>query len=59
MSLTSQLDRYLAVRRSLGYDLSTSERILRRFTRFADRERATHIDTAYRRTPLRAVAEQL
>lgn len=46
MSLTSQLDRYLAVRRSLGYDLSTSERILRRFTRFADRERATHIDTA-------------
>lgn len=46
MSLTSQLDRYLAVRRSLGYDLTTSERILRRFTRFADRERATHIDTA-------------
>lgn len=46
MSLTSQLDRYLAVRRSLGYDLSTSERILRRFTRFADRECATHIDTA-------------
>ena len=45
MSLTSQLDRYLAVRRRLGYDLSTSERILRRFTRFADRERATHIDT--------------
>lgn len=46
MSLTSQLDRYMAVRRSLGYDLSTSERILRRFTRFADREHATHIDTA-------------
>jgi integrase/recombinase XerD len=46
MSLTFQLDRYLAVRRSLGYDLSTSERILRRFTRFADRECATHIDTA-------------
>ena len=36
MSLTFQLDRYLSVRRSLGYDLSTSERILRRFTRFAD-----------------------
>jgi integrase/recombinase XerD len=46
MSLTSQLDRYLSVRRSLGYDLATSERILRRFTRFADRESAAHIDTA-------------
>lgn len=46
MSLTAQLDRYLAIRRSLGYDLTTSERILRRFTRFADRERATHINTA-------------
>ena len=46
MSLTFQLDRYLAVRRRLGYDLSTSERILRRFTRFADSERVTHIDTA-------------
>ena len=32
MSLASQLDRYLAVRRSLGYDLRTSERVLRRFT---------------------------
>lgn len=46
MSLTSELERYLIVRRSLGYDLGTSERILRRFTRFADREAATHIDTA-------------
>ena len=46
MSLTSQLDRYLSVRRSLGYDLSTCERILRRFIRFADREGAVHIDTA-------------
>jgi integrase/recombinase XerD len=45
MSLTDQLDRYLNVRRSLGYDLGTSERILRRFTRFADREGADHIDT--------------
>ena len=36
MSLTSQLDRYLSVRRILGYDLTTSEHILRRFTRFAD-----------------------
>jgi integrase len=46
MSLTSQLDRYLGVRRSLGYDLGTSERILRRFTRFADGEGAVFIDTA-------------
>ncbi|EGO93226.1 Phage integrase family protein (plasmid) [Acidiphilium sp. PM] len=46
MSLTIQLDRYLNVRRSLGYDLGTSERILRRFTRFADREGAAYIDTA-------------
>lgn len=45
MSLTAQLDRYLKVRRGLGYDLGTSERILRRFTRFADREGAAHIDT--------------
>lgn len=46
MSLTSELDRYLSIRRSLGYDLATSERILRRFTRFADRERTMYIDTA-------------
>lgn len=46
MSLTSQLDRYLSVRRGLGYDLGTSERILRRFARFAEREGAAHINTA-------------
>jgi integrase/recombinase XerD len=46
MSLTPQLDRYLSVRRKLGYDLRTSERILHRFTRYADGEGATHIDTA-------------
>jgi len=46
MSLLSHLDRYLSVRRSLGYDLGTSERILRRFVRFADREHAVCIDTA-------------
>ncbi|WP_246524647.1 hypothetical protein [Sphingobium phenoxybenzoativorans] len=45
MSLTDQLDRYLSVRRGLGYDLGTSERILRRFTRFADGEGAAYIDT--------------
>jgi integrase len=46
MSIASQLDRYLSVRRSLGYDLRTDERILRRFARFADDEGALHIDTA-------------
>jgi integrase len=46
MSIAHQLDRYLNVRRSLGYDLRTAERILRRFVRFADRENASHIDTA-------------
>lgn len=44
MSLASQLDRYLAVRRSLGYDLRTSERVLRRFIRFADDTGAKHVD---------------
>ena len=51
MSFTSQLDYYqldyyLSVRRSLGYDLRTDERVLRRFARFADQEGAPHIDTA-------------
>ena len=46
MILAPQLDRYLSVRRSLGYDLRTEERILRRFIRFADQEGATHTDTA-------------
>ena len=46
MSIALQLDRYLSVRRSLGYDLRTDERVLRRFTRFADQEGAIHIDTA-------------
>ena len=45
MSLSLQLDRYLAVRRSLGYDLRTSERVLRRFARFADDAGARHVDT--------------
>jgi len=45
MSLAPHLDRYLSVRRKLGYDLRTSERILRRFTRYADAEGAAYIDT--------------
>lgn len=46
MSISLQLDRYLSVRRSLGYDLRTEERRLRRFVRFADQEGAQHVDTA-------------
>ena len=45
-SLTVQLDRYLSIQRNLGYDLTTSERILRRFSRFADREGGAHINSA-------------
>lgn len=45
MSLAVQLDRYMGVRRSLGYDLTTSERVLRRFVRFADNAGAAHVDT--------------
>lgn len=45
MSLVSQLDDYLDVRRSLGFDLRTNERILRRFIRFAEEDGATHITT--------------
>jgi integrase/recombinase XerD len=41
--LTVRLRDYLAVRRSLGSDLSSAERILRRFTEFADREGAAHV----------------
>lgn len=46
MTISSHLDHYLSVRRSLGYDLTTGERILRRFARFADGEGAVHINTA-------------
>ena len=46
MSLAVQLDLYMSVRRSLGYDLRTDERVLRRFARFADQAGAPHINTA-------------
>jgi integrase/recombinase XerD len=46
MNITSQLKQYLGVRRSLGYDLRTDERVLRRFALFADQEGALHIDAA-------------
>jgi integrase/recombinase XerD len=43
---SAELDRYLTIRRGLGYDLGTAERILRRFTAFAEREGADLISTA-------------
>lgn len=45
MSLEAQLDQYLKIRRSLGYDLSTGERILRRFVRFADENNVSYVST--------------
>jgi len=44
-TLSRELDRYLTIRRGLGYDLSTAERILRRFTAFAEHEGADFIST--------------
>jgi integrase/recombinase XerD len=44
-TLAKELDRYLAIRRSLGYDLGTSARVLRRLVAFAHGRRAKHITT--------------
>jgi integrase/recombinase XerD len=41
--LTARLKHYVAIRRSLGYDLSFSERVLHRFAEFVHAERADHI----------------
>lgn len=43
--LCKELDRYLAIRRSLGYDLGTTARILRGFIAFADRQHALFVTT--------------
>jgi integrase/recombinase XerD len=43
MSLRHELERYLTIRRNLGYDLRTHERVLRRFIDFAEAEQASHI----------------
>jgi hypothetical protein len=45
MNLRQELDRYLTIRRSLGYDLQTSERVLRAFIAFAESQGADHIGT--------------
>ena len=44
-NLTEELDRYLAIRRSLGYALRTDERILRRFIAFIDHQGTEHVTT--------------
>jgi integrase/recombinase XerD len=44
-TLSEELDRYLTIRRALGYDLKTAERILRRFIAFAEQEGANLIST--------------
>ncbi len=43
--LSKELDRYLAIRRSLGFDLSTTATILQRFIDFAEQQGAEHIST--------------
>lgn len=45
-TLSRELDRYLTIRRSLGYDLGTTERVLRKFIAFAEQEDAEYISTA-------------
>lgn len=41
--LRQELERYLTIRRSLGYDLGTAARVLRRFVAFAEGQGAEHI----------------
>ena len=41
--LRQELDRYLTIRRSLGYDLGTAERMLKRFIAFAETEGTEHV----------------
>lgn len=44
-TLAHELDRYLAIRRSLGFDLGTAARVLRRFVAFAHSKGVDHITT--------------
>ncbi|TZG34091.1 tyrosine-type recombinase/integrase [Agrobacterium sp. B1(2019)] len=45
MTFLAEQQRYLSIRRQLGADLSTDERILRRFTAFADKDGVEYVDT--------------
>jgi integrase len=44
-TLPMELERYLAIRRNLGYRLSTDERVLRRFVTFADSQQEHYVNT--------------
>jgi integrase len=44
-SLAEELERYLKIRRALGFKLDTAARILRRFLSFAEQEHADYITT--------------
>lgn len=44
-TLRHELDRYLTIRRSLGYDLGTAERMLKRFIAFAEAEGINYVST--------------
>ena len=44
-TLTERLYEYLEVRRAMGYDLRFPERVLKKFTAYADERSATHITT--------------
>jgi integrase/recombinase XerD len=44
-TLSKELDRYLTIRRSLGYTLDKTERDLRRFIAFADQQHANYVST--------------
>jgi len=44
-TLSEELDCYLSIRRSLGYDLRTDERILRRFVTYYEAQGDNHIST--------------
>lgn len=46
-TLTDQLQDYLTVRRSFGYDLATTERVLRRFAEFVDQQHTEYITVAH------------
>jgi integrase/recombinase XerD len=45
MSLSYELQRYIQIRRNLGYDLSTSERVLKRFVGFLEDNNEPHVKT--------------
>lgn len=44
-ALSKELDRYLTIRRSLGYTLDKTERDLRRFIAFADQQNSKYVST--------------